>query len=141
MLELNMKIKWTLDTDEGIDPIELLGNITIYDKNKNSIGDEVMYIDSFYYSISEGLLNTKSESQLVIEQFDNPNNITFIRRNDNLEIKYKKSKILVKYSEAINELCSTYRELTKVLGGTEKTANYIDLNRNILSLCNKSSNE
>ena len=87
-------IKWALDNEDHIDPADPLGNITFVG-NTGIIEEQDIFLDSFLEAFVEGLSIIKTQDTSSVEIIDEPDELIFIKNNQELQIRYKNQAITI----------------------------------------------
>ena len=88
----NIKIRFILDHDQGIDPNEPVGDIIISNAH-SKLSDKSTYLDSWFDVLIDGYQALKSNKKLTLEILEEPNLITFEPILNGFKITYGKQKL------------------------------------------------
>ena len=94
-----MKISFTLDQDEGIDPNDPLGDIVIRDA-KTLLSVESTYLDSWFDVLIDGYKGLKNQKKVTLEIVEEPEVITFEPVLKGFKISYGKEEL---FFNSLNE--------------------------------------
>ncbi|MBI2428998.1 MAG: hypothetical protein HYV29_09435 [Ignavibacteriales bacterium] len=90
-----MNIRWTLDTEEKLDPADPLGSITFEDDD-NSFTESNVYLDDWFESLIQGIEAISSgKNRVVIEINSEPNKFTFENKNGFCQLTFKNKTLLI----------------------------------------------
>ncbi|MBC6420638.1 MAG: hypothetical protein GDA43_00935 [Hormoscilla sp. SP5CHS1] len=96
-------IKWTLDEEEGIDPIDPLGDITLTD-GRTSLSVESTYLDSWFSALITGIKAVKSGHRATVEVAEEPDILIFEPWESGMLLSYQNSALRVKQIEEFLEI-------------------------------------
>ncbi len=88
-----MKISFTLDREQGIDPNDPLGDIIITN-NQNILSVEATYLDSWFDVLIDGLKSLQNNNKITLEIVEEPEVITFEPLLEGFKITYGKQTLL-----------------------------------------------
>ncbi|HBB35192.1 MAG TPA: hypothetical protein DDZ80_03500 [Cyanobacteria bacterium UBA8803] len=89
-----MKIEWTLYEEEGIDPIDPVGDITVTN-GQTTIQVEATYLDSWFDALITGIKGVQTGSKVTVEIVEEPDLLRFEPSNGGVKISYKNTAIVV----------------------------------------------
>jgi len=98
-----INIKWTLDEEEGIDPIDPLGDITLTD-GRTSFSVESTYLDSWFSAFITGIKAVKSGHRATVEVAEEPDALIFEPWESGMIVSYQNSALQVKQIEEFLEI-------------------------------------
>ena len=99
-----MKILFTLDRDEGIDPNNPLGDIRIGD-DQTLLSVKSTYLDSWFDVLIDGYKSLKNQKKVTLEIIEEPELITFEPVLRGFKIRYGKIELF------FNDLNEFYQSL------------------------------
>lgn len=126
-----MKINWKLDEENGIDLDELLGEIQISDEMGNIIIESCVYLETFLFAISEGLVSSQNEGRYIIDLIDEPTNLVVARVNDTLSLEFGRKKITTDYKLSVSDFLLSFKQLRTQLQSIWVKGKYLDLEKNV----------
>lgn len=118
-----MKINWKLD--------ELLGEIQISDEMGNIIIESCVYLETFLFAISEGLVSSQNEGRYIIDLIDEPTNLVVARVNDTLSLEFGRKKITTDYKLSVSDFLLSFKQLRTQLQSIWVKGKYLDLEKNV----------
>lgn len=98
-----INIKWTLDEEEGIDPIDPLGDITLTD-GRTSFSVESTYLDSWFSALITGINAVKSGHMATVEVAEEPDILIFEPWESGMILFYQNSSLRVNKIEEFMEI-------------------------------------
>lgn len=104
-----MKIEWKLDEQDGLDPIDTLGNITVTD-GERTIQEESTYLDSWFDALITGLKGVQAGKSLTVEIVEEPEPLIFKPDRFGLQISYQNQSI---YVNKVDEFIQTLKRAAK----------------------------
>ncbi|NET59870.1 MAG: hypothetical protein F6K47_28095 [Symploca sp. SIO2E6] len=104
-----MKIEWTLDEEEGIDPTDPVGNLILSD-GKTTIQLESTYLDSWFEAFITGIKEITAGNSTTVEIAEEPDLLMFKYSKSGIIISYQNQDIFVKNTD---ELLLVLRESAK----------------------------
>ena len=108
-------LKWNLDTEEGIDVYDPLGDIKIFG-DEGKIVEESTYLDAFFEALVEAAQNIKIGKNISVDPIVEPNNLEFDCQKDFLKITYgQQQAILFERNQFINEVQEAVKEFLEIL--------------------------
>ncbi|MGD9589689.1 MAG: hypothetical protein AB7Q37_14880 [Pyrinomonadaceae bacterium] len=88
-----MEIILTYDKEGGIDPLDLLGDITI--SADGTISEACTYLDSWMHALIEGIVAMDLNSKYSVDLMDEPDELRFEKSDDRLTIRYGTQRLSV----------------------------------------------
>ena len=88
-----MQILFTLDPEDGIDPNDPLGDITLSD-NQTTLSVESTYLDSWFDSLIKGFKSLQTNQKIILDLIEEPETLTFEPILDCFKISYGKQTLL-----------------------------------------------
>jgi len=88
-----MQILFTLDPEDGIDPNDPLGDITLSD-NQTTLSVESTYLDSWFDSLIKGFKSLQTNQKITLDLIEEPETLTFEPILDGFKISYGKQTLL-----------------------------------------------
>ena len=98
-----INIKWTLDEEEGIDPIDPLGDITLTD-GRTSFSVESTYLDSWFSAFITGIKAEKYGHKATVEVAEEPDVLIFEPWESGTIVSYQNSALQVKQIDEFMEI-------------------------------------
>ena len=99
-----MKISFTLDQDEGIDPNDPIGDIVITNA-QTRLSVESTYLDSWFDVLIDGYKSLQNQNKITLEIVEEPDVITFETVLNGFKVSYGKQKLF------FNDLNEFYQSL------------------------------
>lgn len=90
-----MKILFKLDQEEGIDPIDPVGDIIITNA-QTKLSVESTYLDSWFEVLIDGYQSLQNQNKVTLEIVEEPNLITFEPVLEGFKISYGKQELFFK---------------------------------------------
>lgn len=87
-------IKWNLDTEDGIDIVDPVGDLYIIG-DKGKLVEKYTYLDSFFEALVEAASSIEAGKSTVVDPIVEPNNIHFELQKKILKITYGEQKATV----------------------------------------------
>jgi len=100
-----INIKWTLDEQEGIDPIDPLGDMIITDSH-TILSVESTYLDSWFSALITGIKAVNAGKRVTVEVAEEPDPLIFEPWKSGMIISYKDRALQVK---KIDEFMESFR--------------------------------
>ena len=108
-------LKWNLDTEEGIDVYDPLGDIKIFG-DEGEIVEESTYLDAFFEALVEAAQNIEIGKSISVDPIVEPNNLEFDCQRDFLKVTYgQQQAILFQRNQFVKEVQKAVEELLKIL--------------------------
>ncbi|MGK7876867.1 MAG: hypothetical protein AB4426_27330 [Xenococcaceae cyanobacterium] len=104
-----MKIEWNLDEEEGLDPIDPLGNITLKDEQR-TLREECTYLDSWFYAFITGIQRVQAGNSITVDLVEESDPLIFEPSKGRIKISYQNQAIVV---SNINEFICILRQSAK----------------------------
>jgi hypothetical protein len=82
-----MEIQFFLDKKENVTSSDLLGEIRISD-GRNTISEKLTYIDSWLEALEEGAKSLEHENSVSIDLIEEPDPLTFEKRDGYVKLSY-----------------------------------------------------
>jgi len=98
-----MEIQFFLDKKESATSSELLGEIRLSD-GRNTISERLTYIDSWLEALEEGAKSLRDKNTASIDLIEEPDPLTFQKRDDYIKLSYGNMFIFV---NTVDEICSS----------------------------------
>lgn len=106
-----MKISFTLDQDEGIDPNDPIGDILLTDGNI-VLSVESTYLDSWFDVLIDGYKSLQNKNKVTLEIVEEPEVITFEPVLEGFKISYGKQELFFSsLNEFYQSLLTSAKEL------------------------------
>ena len=123
-----MKILFTLDSSDGIDPKDPIGDITITDE-QTLLSIESTYLDSWFETLIDGFKSLKINQKITLEIMEEPESITFEPISQGFKISYRKRVLfLSNLNEFLQPLLLSAQEFLALLDQNEiKPENLLNL--------------
>ena len=110
-----MKIFFTLYEDEGIDPIDPVGDIILTD-GQTDLLVESTYLDSWFETLIDGLEGLQSGKKSKLEIVEEPGSIIFEPLTSGFKISYRGREIMIEnLANLIEELTTATQEFISKL--------------------------
>ena len=108
-------LKWNLDTEEGIDVFDPLGDLKIYG-DEGKLIEENTYLDAFFEALVEASKSIEVGRSIIVDPVVEPDNIEFNCKKDALEIIYGQQKTVVHdRKQFVEDVRQAVRELLRML--------------------------
>ena len=115
-------LEWNLDTEEGIDVYDPLGDIKILG-DEGKIVEESTYLDAFFEALIEAVQNIEIGKSISVDPIVEPNNIEFDCQKDFLKVTYgQQQAVLFQRNQFVKEVQEAVEELLKILDKQSKIA-------------------
>ena len=112
-----MNIEWTLYEEEGIDPIDLLGEIVLTD-GQTTFRVEATYIDSWFEALIAGIKAIAAGNKLTVEVVEEPEPLIFEPGDGTMKILYQGQALKINdIDEVVDSLKKSARTLIEQLNG------------------------
>ena len=106
-----MKILFTLDQDEGIDPNDPIGDIVITNA-QTRLSVESTYLDSWFDVLIDGYKSLQNQNTITLEIVEEPDVITFETVLNGFKVSYGKQKLFFSdLNEFYQSLLTSAKEL------------------------------
>jgi signal transduction histidine kinase len=106
-----MKISFTLDQDEGIDPNDPIGDIVITNA-QTRLSVESTYLDSWFDVLIDGYKSLQNKNKITLEIVEEPDVITFETVLNGFKVSYGKQKLFFSdLNEFYQSLLTSAKEL------------------------------
>ncbi len=89
-----MKIAWTLDEEEPIDPENLLGDI-ILTEGETTILERNTYIDSWLNALITGVQGVQTGKRVTVDILEEPDPLVFEPLNGGMRLSYQNTAIVI----------------------------------------------
>jgi hypothetical protein len=132
-----MEINWKLDESDGIDLDDLLGEIQISDNHGNLIEDNCIYLDTFFFTLSECLVLSMKQGLYRVDTIDEPLALVSKRSKNELSLEYGEQKVITTYKAAVSNFIESYNQLLSYLKSLWVNGKYAELEANIEVLKNE----
>ena len=112
-----MRILFSLDTEEALDPIDALGTFLIEDDEGRCISEDFVFIDDWLNAFVSGLeANLDTNVLIEIDLNSEPDPLSFSKDNEGILIKYRTNAVRIrrpddfrkKLKEVIIEITDQY---------------------------------
>ncbi|MCK5124984.1 MAG: hypothetical protein KAR42_01905 [candidate division Zixibacteria bacterium] len=116
-------IVFRLDTEDEIDIVNLIGDISITD-GKTSIHFQYGYVDSILETLLTGVVELKGKCNSSVELIEEPGSFDFEVIGEGIKLTYLKNELLIDKSSLIKNLKLTIDKLLseiRELQGTKTT--------------------
>lgn len=90
-----MQIRFILDEQHGIDPVDPSGSIEITDGH-NLISEKYVYLDSWLDALITGLKTVEDGKSVTVDLVEEPDQLTFEPHNGGLKMQYRESRLMFK---------------------------------------------
>ena len=108
-------LEWNLDTEEGIDVYDPLGDLKILG-DEGKIVEESTYLDAFFEALVEAVQNIEIGKSISVDPIVEPNNLEFDCQRDFLKVIYgQQQAILFQKNQFVKEVHEAVEELLKIL--------------------------
>jgi hypothetical protein len=106
-----MKISFTLDRDEEIDPNDPIGDILITN-NRTRLAVESTYLDSWFDVLIDGYKSLQNQNKITLEIVEEPDVITFETVLKGFKVSYGKQELFFSdLNEFYQSLLTSAKEL------------------------------
>ena len=113
-------IKWNLDTEDGIDIVDPMGNLYIIG-DKGEIVEKFTNLDTFFEALAEAAQSIKIGKSTVVDPIFEPNNIHFKLQKKILKITYGEQTATVLNADGfIKDVGQAVEKLLKILDDQSK---------------------
>lgn len=136
-----MKILFTLDQDEGIDPNDPIGDIIITN-DQTRLSVQSTYLDSWFDVLIDGYKSLQNQSKITLEIVEEPDVITFETVLNGFKVSYGKQKLFFSdLNEFYQSLLTSAKELLLQLNQAQESLSNFPLLIKIHNFIEQSSTQ
>jgi hypothetical protein len=136
-----MKISFTLDQDEGIDPNDPIGDIVITNA-QTRLSVESTYLDSWFDVLIDGYKSLQNQNKITLEIVEEPDVITFETVLNGFNVSYGKQKLFFSdLNEFYQSLLTSAKELLFQLDQSQENFSNFPLLIKIYNFIEQSSTQ
>ena len=136
-----MKILFTLDQDEGIDPNDPIGDIVITNA-QTRLSVESTYLDSWFNVLIDGYKSLQNQNKITLEIVEEPDVITFETVLNVFKVSYGKQKLFFSdLNEFYQSLLTSAKELLFQLDQSQENLSNFPLLIKIYNFIEQSSTQ
>lgn len=134
-----MKISFTLDQDEEIDPNDPIGDILITN-DRTQLSVESTYLDSWFDVLIDGYKSLQNQNKITLEIVEEPDVITFETVLKGFKVSYGKQELFFSdLNEFYQSLLTSVKELLFQLDQTQENLSNFPLPIKIHNFIEQSS--
>ena len=113
-------LKWDLDTENGIDVIDPMGDLYIIG-DEGQIVEKFTNLDIFFEALVEAAQSIRIGKSIIVDPIVEPNDLHFNYHNDTLEITYGQQKTtIINADRFIEDIREAVNKLLEILDKQSK---------------------